>query len=106
MTNCKAAAWTWIVGTLLGVPLLYVLSFGPACWISSHVGKAEWRIETVYRPVLWAWARSPGSLATAIDRYAECGAADGWQWNWLRMDSELSEPFSWDPGPVFFSIDP
>jgi len=32
----KWAKWT-AVG-LLGLPLLYVLSFGPACWIDRHPG--------------------------------------------------------------------
>ena len=36
MTSHKRTAPAWIVGTLISVPVLYVLSFGPACWWFSE----------------------------------------------------------------------
>ena len=32
----KAGVWPWIVALLIGLPGLYVVSFGPACWYASH----------------------------------------------------------------------
>ncbi len=29
----KKPLWPWIVVLLIGLPLLYVTSFGPACWM-------------------------------------------------------------------------
>ena len=39
MTDRKRQFGAWAAGTLIGVPLLYVLSFGPACWWFS-----DWKI--------------------------------------------------------------
>ena len=36
MTDRKQPLWPWIVALLIGLPVLYVASFGPACWIVSH----------------------------------------------------------------------
>ena len=75
MTDRKAAAWTWIVGTLLGVPLLYLLSFGPACWWVSRIGRSgEFRahptVSTIYQPILSAWWNNRGALSAGIGWYA------------------------------------
>lgn len=32
MTNRKRQFGAWVVGTVAALPILYVLSFGPACW--------------------------------------------------------------------------
>jgi hypothetical protein len=32
----KAGVWPWIVALLIGVPVLYVASFGPACWLTAQ----------------------------------------------------------------------
>jgi hypothetical protein len=31
----KKPIWPWIVSLLIGLPVLYVASFGPACWIAA-----------------------------------------------------------------------
>jgi hypothetical protein len=33
----KTPLWPWIVCLLIGVPVLYVVSFGPACRVTSRV---------------------------------------------------------------------
>jgi hypothetical protein len=50
----KAGFWPWVVALLIGLPLLYVASFGPACWIAQrtqnqYVIQAK---DTVYLPLL------------------------------------------------------
>jgi hypothetical protein len=33
----KNPVWPWILVVLVGLPVLYVGSFGPACWLTSQV---------------------------------------------------------------------
>ena len=36
MADCKKPGWVfWTTVVLVGVPVLYVASFGPACWITA-----------------------------------------------------------------------
>ena len=47
--------WPWIVALLIGLPVLYVASFGPACWI---YGRTEsHRLPSVFRPLNRAFDR-------------------------------------------------
>jgi hypothetical protein len=68
----------WIVGALL--PVLYVASFGPACWISSRAKYGNLTVlPAVYLPlleVMWSDMRIFG----AFHWYADLGAASGWGW--------------------------
>ena len=32
----KNPVWPWVVVVLIGLPVLYVGSFGPACWVTSQ----------------------------------------------------------------------
>ncbi len=32
----KKSVWPWIVALVIGLPVLYVASFGPACWLTSR----------------------------------------------------------------------
>ena len=32
----KSHVWHWTVALLIGLPVLYVLSFPPACWLTAH----------------------------------------------------------------------
>jgi hypothetical protein len=32
----KKPVWPWIVALLIGLPVLYVVSFGPACWLTDR----------------------------------------------------------------------
>lgn len=50
MTNRKRSVWPWVAAVLIGVPTLYFLSFGPACWIAA---KSGWHrpFESIYWPI-------------------------------------------------------
>src|SRR5262245_28280537 len=57
------AKWT-LAGTLIGVPILYVLGFGPVCWLYD----SDWLADDdspfaiareVYSPVLWLDEEGP-----------------------------------------------
>jgi len=52
MSDERKPLWPWIVALLIGLPVLYVASFGPACWITSHADSGKSLIPVVYRPLL------------------------------------------------------
>jgi hypothetical protein len=35
MSDRKTPLWPWIVALLIGLPVMYVASFGPACWLTA-----------------------------------------------------------------------
>ncbi len=76
------AFWATVVASL---PVLYLAGFGPACWISSRMNSGASAVTAIYGPLL-SWAapanRIPWRGKTRLDRYAEAGAAN--DWNWVR----------------------
>jgi hypothetical protein len=42
----------WMLAGVVGLPMLYVLSFGPACWIASRIWVGFALVP--YRPIAWA----------------------------------------------------
>src|SRR5262249_24332047 len=80
--------WPCIVILLIGLPVLYVGSWGPACWVSSRGNCGAATVSVVYRPLAWRMARSE-RFDEAVSWYSELGAADGWGWfgeRWERLD--------------------
>jgi hypothetical protein len=65
--------WPWIVTALVGLPVLYVVSFGPACWICERLEKGTRAVSVAYRPVIWAGNRLPLGPGV-MSRYAQLGA--------------------------------
>jgi hypothetical protein len=70
----------WTLGVVVGLPVLYALSFGPACWISSHANMGISTVNAAYLPVMWLYDVSPGFIQKGILRYARFGSASGWYW--------------------------
>ena len=71
----------WLIVALIGLPLLYAASFGPACWVVSRTSQSSgaWEaVDFMYSPILRAWwhndSRMTGKL---IGSYANLGARDG-----------------------------
>src|SRR5437899_2612492 len=67
----------WLVMAIL-LPLLYVGSFGPACWFfsrSSEPGGTPVEMSCIYWPILWAWYSVPESVGDSIEWFANAGAA-------------------------------
>jgi hypothetical protein len=52
MSAERNPVWPWIVVLLIGLPVLYVVAFGPACWLASYGYIEPDRIATLYKPVL------------------------------------------------------
>ena len=66
-----------LVALLFLLPVLYVLSFGPACWITSRTHAGASKIRIVYSPMTWV-SSSSNRLAETLSWYAGNCAADGW----------------------------
>jgi hypothetical protein len=54
----RAGVWPWIVALLIGLPVLYVASFGPACWFACETGVAYRDVKPsrglfIYWPLGW-----------------------------------------------------
>jgi len=69
----------WGTVVVVCLPIAYVLSFGPACWFSSHTGIGVFALRTVYRPILNAMSSSR-NVAQLCHWYAKAGARSGWCW--------------------------
>jgi len=77
----------WTLSALIGLPVLYVASFGPACWITGRTDFGWQAVPIVYRPLTWTF--SIGSMgwvytsATGVDvqfRMPRYSAAPGADW--------------------------
>ncbi|MFN0056514.1 MAG: hypothetical protein ACKV0T_30575 [Planctomycetales bacterium] len=69
-----------MVAVLVAVPMLYVLSFGPACWLEDRTGwPSQHALTTVYSPIVSALLNQipPIPLIRALDWYASAGAVRG-----------------------------
>ena len=90
----------WITVALVAVLVGYPLSFGPACWISSRIGRDYWRGRTckkivadTYQPILRFCWENDTVFANSFSRYASLFADPGWkiyyngtmnQYQWAR----------------------
>ena len=82
----------WTLAGVLGLPALYVASFGPACWFSSRTRIGNFNLPTVYRPILSAMSR--GSNVTKVfSWYAQAGAQTGWMW--VDMSDSAGPTWVW-----------
>jgi len=69
-----------LIFSALLLPVLYVASFGPACWVCSRVPQSSvsWEItDLLYSPILRAWWHNDqGAIGNVIAWYANL-CADG-----------------------------
>ena len=74
--------------------LLYPVSFGPACWVTSRCGRGAGFVTMVYRPLTRSFDQSAklSVVADALWWYARVGAADDWQW----MPALPDQPPGWE----------
>lgn len=69
----------WTLAATLASPLLYIASFGPACWIVSHHGIRSQTILIAYRPVLHCMS-ARREVAEVAKWYSGLAARNGWMW--------------------------
>ena len=89
----------WATVLVVGLPLLYVVSFGPACWITSRLDRGADLLPVIYRPFTWGMSpQTDTTIDRAIMRYAEVGAAENWVWGavWEVSETPGSEHVRWE----------
>ena len=72
-------ALRWVVVVLL-MPVLYVASFGPACWTVARLRLPAGIINYGYGPLLASLDYVSGPVRRSILRYGEFGAKDQIDW--------------------------
>lgn len=82
----KPTAGFWLTVALVAV-LVYMASFGPACWIESRAFYGK--ILPFYGPVEWAITRSPGG-ERALLWYARLGSLSAKSWWHLDNKKRLT----------------
>jgi hypothetical protein len=96
----RKVVWPWIMALLVGLPILYVASFGPACWISQRAKPARAVVSAMYAPLLEIALDADAAIIEErpfpmlLFRYARWGAKTGWQ-PYLRSDGRIN----WDYCP-------
>ncbi len=58
---------------LVVAPLLYVLSFGPACWVTMRLNLPSEVINVGYHPIVWSFDRVPREIRDFVMWYSEVG---------------------------------
>jgi hypothetical protein len=92
--NKKPGAAFWATVVVIALLVMYPLSFGPACWISSRTNTAASVIPIVYRPIVWCMAHNRG-LGKVVKWYGELGAGRGWQWVDFSDSAISTDSFFW-----------
>jgi len=76
MTDERKPLWPWMVALLIGLPGLYVASFGPACWAMGLVDSGSAVVSTVFRPMMVLIIHGPAPISDALSRYANVFSQD------------------------------
>lgn len=70
----KSTLWTWLTLALVLLPILYVFSFGPACWLSTRELIDPNSVASLYQPVLMSAMRGPLWLRRSALSFAAWGS--------------------------------
>jgi hypothetical protein len=73
----RAGGAFWCI-VALTIPVAYVVSLGPSCWVSSRTGVGTSVVDVVYRPILLAADACPMPGWKAIQWYSKVGAPPDW----------------------------
>jgi hypothetical protein len=96
----------WTLTALISVPVLYVASIGPACWISSRADCGARVMTIVYQPLLKMAADVSGDdghitwIGEFLFSYSRLFTTGTWDWN---LDFDLSGNIRWiwsNPPPM------
>jgi hypothetical protein len=86
----------WTLAVTLSLPVLYAVSFGPACWITSRVNVGVPVVNVIYLPMLWIRDVSPEFIGDGILWYSRIGSARGWCWSGDHEWMDFSDLFFGD----------
>ena len=87
----NARVWPWILALLIGLPVLYVASFGPACWMTMRLNLPSEVINVGYRPIVWSFDQMPREIRDFAMWYSEVGGNGKgiWYCDTSESDSQL-----------------
>lgn len=69
MSNRPKRGWPfWFAVAVIALPMLYVGSFVPACWISSRVQPSGRAVSAIYSPVIRLRLKVPPRVRYPMDR--------------------------------------
>jgi len=68
--------WPFLTAALIGLPVLYVVSFGPACWLVEHGFPAR-PAAFIYEPLLRQALLKEGPVREALHWYGSKFSARG-----------------------------
>jgi hypothetical protein len=94
MTSHKKPGVAFWATVALVVVVLYVLSVGPVCWLSSRANSGASAVSSIYQPLIWIVYRSEVA-EDALQWYSRAGTATDWLWirgNWIKR---LEDPQGW-----------
>jgi hypothetical protein len=86
----------WTLAAIVALPVLYIASFGPACWITSRMKVGQDSVTIIYRPITRMFMRVPtwnglrresAILSDALKWFSDLGAADNWGWTAIVPDN-------------------
>jgi hypothetical protein len=69
--------WPWLVAVLIWLPVLYVASFGPACWLVDRDWSYASTTASVYWPVVRLAYSGPDWIKRPIQWWTSVGTEDG-----------------------------
>jgi hypothetical protein len=78
----KVGVWPSIAALLIGLPVLYVASFGPACWLTAQpwqngVRNDGWDMPPRWMAIYWPFGiilkKGDSSIKTAVNWWATIG---------------------------------
>ncbi len=73
----KNPLWPWIVALLIGLPVTYVASFGPACGMWTYDWISDDTFILAYGPLVGSLYRCPWTVRVWFIHWAAfCGASD------------------------------
>jgi len=67
---------SWLI-TAIVLLLLYPVSFGPACWISSRAQPSGEVVSAVYRPVISSWRGASPEVRDPVTKFVIWGIPGG-----------------------------
>lgn len=78
IVNRRERLAKWMLAAVVGLPVFYVASFGPACWITCRNGPTNGSlVRIIYCPIFWSMnSSSPACWRRAIDEYANLVIAE------------------------------
>jgi len=77
--DSRRSPWLLWTAILIGLPVLYALSFGPVCWVTSWFNLNGRGILVMYLPLIWL-SEQGRVFNYLFDWYSLLGAAKGWGW--------------------------